>query len=111
MLSYLKSSFALALRLSLRLRLGGTVVELLLALLAGVFCARNVKSEKARRALRRYLPLAAVGLEILEILLVPLQRGGNWGLVAGHCAFLAVLLWLGFLLASLFSRGKRGSAS
>ena len=44
--------------------------------------------------------------EVLELLLAPLVRGGNWGLAAGACAVIAALFWLGFALRTFFRRER-----
>ena len=77
-----------------------------LALAFGVICAEQVRSRKVRRTFLWALPLGAAALEVLELLLAPLVRGGNWGLAAGACAAIAALFWLGFALRTLFRRER-----
>lgn len=107
MLSYLENTFAIALRLMLRLRPGSTAMMILLALVSGAICAGRVRSRKVRRIFLWALPLGAAALEILELLLVPLDRGGNWGLAAGFCAAIVALFWLSFATVSLIFWQKR----
>ena len=106
MLSYLENTFAIALRLMLRLRPGSTAMMILLALVSGAICAGRVRSRKVRRIFLWALPLGAA-LEVLELLLVPLDRGGNWGLAAGFCAAIVALFWLSFATGSLIFWQKR----
>ena len=106
MLNHLDGVFLIALRLMLRLQPEAAAMEITFALIGGIICARQVRSEKVRQAMLRWPPLAAIGAEILEMLLVPLEHGGNWGLVAGHCAVVVVFFWLGFLATTLIIRRK-----
>ena len=92
--------------LALRLWPGTTAMMMLLALAFGVICAGQIRSRKVRRIFLWALPLGAAALEALELLLVPLDRGGNWGLAAGFCAAAVVSFWLAFALRS-FSRRER----
>ena len=84
----------------------GTALVGIVALLFGVICAGQVRSRKVRRTFLWALPLGAAALEVLELLLAPLVRGGNWGLAAGACAAIAALFWLGFALRTLFRRER-----
>ena len=102
-------NFLLALRLALRLQPGSTVGMILLVLAFGAICAGQVRSRRVRRTFLWALPLGAAALEVLELLLTPLVRGGNWGLAAGACAAIAALFWLGFAIVSLIFRRKRKS--
>ena len=105
----MNGNFLLAARLALRLRPGAAAAVILLALAFGVICAEQVRSRKVRRTFLWALPLGAAALEVLELLLVPLDRGGNWGLAAGFCAAIVALFWLGFAIVSLIFRRKRKS--
>lgn len=98
--------FLISLRLMLRFQPEVAVVEIILALIGGMICAKQVRSKKMRQVMLRWPPLAAIGFELLEVLLVPMRHGGNWGLVAGHCAIVAAFFWLGFLAATLMIRRK-----
>ena len=102
----MNGNFLLAARLALRLRPGSTAMMILLALVSGAICAGRVRSRRVRRIFLWALPLGAAALEVLELLLVPLDRGGNWGLAAGACAAIAALFWLGFALRTLFRRER-----
>ena len=88
----MNGNFLLAARLALRLRPGAA--------------AAVIRSRKVRRTFLWALPLGAAALEVLELLLAPLVRGGNWGLAAGACAAIAALFWLGFALRTLFRRER-----
>ena len=92
--------------LALRLWPGTAAMMMLLALAFGVICAGQIRSRKARRIFLWALPLGAAVLEALELLLVPLDRGGNWGLAAGFCAAMMVSFWLAFALRSFSRRGR-----
>ena len=65
MLNHIDGVFLIALRLMLRLQPEAAAMEITFALIGGIICARQVRSEKVRQAMLRWPPLAAIGAEIL----------------------------------------------